>query len=307
MILVTGGTGFIGKVLIRQLVELGRPVRTLLRPSSYSPNLPRGIPVEAAVCSLRDERGLLAAMKDVDVIFHLAGGERLGARSDLTTVDVEGTQAIARAAVQAGVERMFYVSHLGADRASAYAVLKAKAIAEGHIVNSGIPYTIFRSAAVFGMGDRFTVPLARMLHRAPGVFFLPAGGETRIQPIWVEDLVTCMVLAMDDPGTGNQLIEVGGEDYFTFRQVIEIIQAKIHTRRSLIPLSPAYLRILSLFIEQSFPEFPISIFWLDYLAADRTCALDTLPRRFGLLPARFAQRLDYLQQPFNYPYQKRGK
>ena len=93
MILVTGGTGFIGQALIRQLVSLGKPVRTLLRPSIVTPNLPRGIPIEVAVSSFDDERSLRAAMKGVDVIYHLAGSERLGSRlADLVGVDIEGTK-----------------------------------------------------------------------------------------------------------------------------------------------------------------------------------------------------------------------
>ena len=81
MILVTGGTGFVGKVLIRHLVESDYPVRTLIRASKESPDLPRGIPVDAAVSSLSDERGLRAAMVGVDTVYHLASEEWSGARA----------------------------------------------------------------------------------------------------------------------------------------------------------------------------------------------------------------------------------
>ncbi len=95
MILVTGGTGFMGRVLIRHLVIMGKQVRMLLRPSPTSPNLPRGIPVEVAVCSLQDQRSLRSVMKGVDVIYHLASAERLGSsRADLTGVDIEGTRSL---------------------------------------------------------------------------------------------------------------------------------------------------------------------------------------------------------------------
>jgi hypothetical protein len=95
-----------------------------------------GIPVEVAVCSMKDQRSLKAALKDVQAVFHLAGSERLGSRSDLTGVDVEGTEALAQATAQTSVERIFFLSHLGADRFSAYPVLKAKALAEGHILSA---------------------------------------------------------------------------------------------------------------------------------------------------------------------------
>jgi uncharacterized protein YbjT (DUF2867 family) len=296
MILVTGGTGFIGQSLIRHLVEIDRPVRTLLKPSPKSPNLPRGVAVEAAVSSLKDERSLRAAMKDVDVVIHLAGAERLGSRSDLEGVDVEGTRMIANVAAQAGIKRIFFLSHLGANRASAYPVLKAKGIAENFIIQSGIPYTIFRSAPVFGPGDQFTTSLTRILKVSPGIFLLPGKGDSLLQPIWVGDLVFCIGLALDDPQSNNKIFPVGGGEYFKFREVIEILMQVSGIRRRITSLGPAYLRMLTLWMENTFRNFPISLFWLDYLSTDRTCPIDTLPRQFGLIPARFGQMLDYLQK-----------
>lgn len=296
MILVTGGTGFVGQVLIRHLVSMGAQVRTLLRPSPSSPNLPIGVPVEAVICGLKDERGLRAALKGVDVVFHLAGAERKGSQADLMGVDIEGTRTIAAVAADAGVERFFYLSHLGADRASAYPVLKSKAIAENYIIHSSVPYTIFRSAAIFGPGDQFTTELARLVKISPGIFLMPNNGSTMLQPLWVEDLITCMTLAMDDPSTRQQIYSVGGPEFLSFRQIVQTIMSVTHTRRLFINTSPAYLRILAVYIENSFKNFPLSVFWQDYLAADRTCELDTLPRLFGLMPVRFARQLDYLNQ-----------
>jgi uncharacterized protein YbjT (DUF2867 family) len=295
MILVTGGTGFVGQVLVKQLVQNGWPVRMLLRPSASSPNLPRGIPVEVAVCSMNDQRSLKAALKDVDVVFHLAGSERSGSRSDLAGVDVEGTEAIAQAAAQTNVERIFFLSHLGADRFSAYPVLKAKALAEGYITHSGVDYTIFRSAPIFGPRDQFTTSFTQVLRIIPLVFFMPGDGSSLIQPIWIEDLVMSMVLSLEDSTTANRVFEVGGSEYFTFRQIIEMLMEATATRRRLVSMGPAYLRILALYAENTSKKFPLSLFWLDYLSADRTCALDTLPRVFGLMPARFKQQLNYLQ------------
>lgn len=294
MIFVTGGTGFIGQVLVRQLVAAGKPVRVLLKPSSQSPKIPKGVSLDVAVSSLLDERSLRSAMKGVDVIFHLAGSERQGIRGDLSQVDVEGTRILSQVAVEAGVSRIFYLSHLGADRASAYPVFKAKALAENFLIQSGLDYTIFRSAVVFGQCDQFTQPLAYLLRRTPFIFPLPGDGKSLIQPLWVEDLVTCLLIALDDDKTIRQTYSVGGSETFTFRQVVEIVQEKLSIRRRLVEVPPPYLRFFLFGFGQVFKQLAMSYYALDYLSADRTCPLDTLPRVFGLMPERFTYQLDYL-------------
>lgn len=294
MILVTGGTGFIGRALIRHLVESGYAVRTLIRPSQRSPRLPAGVPMEVAVASFNDARGLRAAMVGVETVYHLAGAERRGAAASLLETDIQGTQAVLAAAADAGVARFFTVSHLGADRASAYPVLKAKAIAEEHIRRSGLDYTILRTAIVYGAGDNFTTGLAKLMRGVPFVMLLPRGGETLLQPLWVEDLATCLTWALDDDGTRNQVYEIGGPEFLTLREVTREVMRVTRTRRAVISVHPMLLRAFTVVLEYLFPGLPLSAYWLDYLAADRTCALDTLPRVFNLMPARFSRNLDYL-------------
>ena len=297
MILVTGGTGFIGRALIRHLSESGHPVRALLRPSPVSPRLPRGVPVEAAVSGINDPRGLRSAMVGVDTIYHLAGGEWRGAHASLLEIDIRGTQSLVQAARESGVQRIFFVSHLGADRASAFPVFKAKAIAEEFIRRSGIDYTILRTAIVFGPNDGFTTGLAELLSALPYFFFLPGAGDTLVQPLWVEDLATCLTWALDDDGTRNMVYELGGPEFLSFKQLVTLIMQKTRMHKRLVPISPPYLRGMTVLLESFLPSLPISVYWLDYLAANRTCALDTIPRFFNLMPARMAQRLAYLEGP----------
>jgi uncharacterized protein YbjT (DUF2867 family) len=294
MILVTGATGFIGRSLIRQLSEMGYPLRALLRPSRRSPRLPVGVPVEAAVVSLADRRGLRAALSDVHVIFHLASAESQGRHANLLATDIQGTLNLTEAAADAGVQRIIYVSHVGASRASGYPAFKAKGIAEEHIRRSGIEHTILRSTIVYGPEDHFTTGLAWMLRYTPGIFLLPGDGKTALQPLWVEDLVTCMIWSLNNPETVNQTFEVGGSEYFSVRQTLEILMPILRAPRYLLSLSPASLRSLTVFFETFIPNFPASSFWLDYVAVSRTCPADSMPRAFGLMPARFTYRLNYL-------------
>jgi len=294
MILITGGTGFIGRAMVRHLFESGYPVRTLLRPSPRTPRLPKGVPVEVAVVSLSDLRGLHAAMREVDSVIHLAGTEHAGRQANLLAVDIQGTRNLTEAARDAGVKRFIYLSHLGADRASAFPVQKAKGIAEEHIRKSGVPFTIVRSSIVYGPEDHFTTDLARMLRLAPVFFPLHGDGQTRVQPLWVEDLVTCLLWALENPESANQTFEVGGSEFFTQRQVLETIMDATHTKRMLVTMPPPFLRALTVTLDTFLPHFPASSFWVDYYAVHRTCPVDTLPRIFGLMPARFTYRLDYL-------------
>ena len=295
MILVTGGTGFIGKVLIRHLVEDGYEVRTLIRPSSNSPALPHGVPVEVTVSSLGDDRGLRASMVGIDTIFHLAGGEWRGTQASLMEIDIQGTRSVIQAALDAGVKHIYYVSHIGADRASAYPVLKAKAIAEEFLRRSGINFTIFRSSIVFGENDSLTTGLARILSGVPVFLLKPGDGSVLLQPLWVEDLATCLTWSLEDRDLTNRTIEVGGSEYLTFNEIIELVMNTIGIHKRVVGLQAPYLRAITVFIESIFPNPPVSVYWLDYLAANRTCALDTLPRVFNLLPSRFSHQLDYLE------------
>jgi uncharacterized protein YbjT (DUF2867 family) len=294
-ILVTGGTGFIGQALVRHLADSGHRVRILLRASAQSPSLPRSLPVEVAVSSLDDMRGLRAAMVGVDLVYHLAGAEWRGAYGSLMEIDIQGTQNVVVAAADAEVERLFFVSHLGADRASAYPVFKAKAIAEEFIRRSGIDYTILRTAIVFGNNDGFTTGLAQLVSSIPRIFIVPGDGESLLQPLWVEDLVTCLVWALDDPATINQMYEIGGPEYLTFNEIVQIIIDKLQTNKRLVHLRQPYLRALTVFLENLIPAAPVSVYWLDYLATNRAGNLDAIPRFFNLMPARFSQRLAYLE------------
>ncbi len=156
MILVTGATGFVGRHLVQRLsADAGLRVRVLLRPGSDINRLPRPLTVHTLIGDITDGDSLLAAMDGVHTVFHLVGTETRGRHARLSDVDVAGAKAVVKAALTARVGRIITVSRLGAERASAFPVLRAKGEIEDCIRNSGLAYTIFRPGVLFGHGDRF--------------------------------------------------------------------------------------------------------------------------------------------------------
>lgn len=296
MILVTGGTGFIGNHLVRKLTQLGKPVRMLLHPASEYPKLPRSIPVDVALSSFQDSKSLKAAMRDVEIILHLAGTERRGTGADLENVDILGTRNLVEVAENAGVGRFVMLSHIGADRASAFPVMKAKGIGEQFVIQSKVSHTIVRSAAVFGPGDQFTTSLAGVIKASPGFFLMPGDGRTKLQPLWIYDLITCISMIINTPDTAGKVYSIGGQEYITFQEIIDSIMAIIGRKKPIVNISFPLLRALSVWLENSNRNFPISVYWLDYLAVDRTTSIDVLPSEFGIMPERFRNNLDYLKE-----------
>ncbi len=295
MLLITGATGFVGGRLLPVLAERPEPVRILLRPKRSSPDIPRGTQLDVALASLSDPRGVRAAMVGVETVIHLASAERRGRRGDLIGVDVQGTQYLADAASEAGVRYLVYLSHLGASRASAYPLLRAKAAAEEHIRRSGVPHLVLRSGPLFGEGDRFTCNLAMMLAVSPGIFPIPGGRSAPLQPLWVEDLVTALEWILGEQDRVRGTYEVGGPEFLTLQDVVALVTEAAGIRRSTLDVRPPYLRLLVWLLESILPHSPVTNHAVDYLAAPRTASLDSMPRLVGLQPARMYTQLNYLR------------
>jgi NADH dehydrogenase len=296
MLLITGGTGFIGSRFTQKLIRSNHAVRILLRPQKTTPNLPRNVSLEIAVSSLQDPRSLRAALKNVKTVFHFATAEHQVPAADFEGVDIQGTENLMEAAVDAGVERVLYLSRVGAEKKSSFPVLKSKALAEDIIRNSGIAYTIMRLTEVFGNQDHFTNQIQAAIKHSPLFLPIPGDGKVNLQPLWIEDLLTSLMLVYEEDIFKNKTYELGGGEYFNFSKILKMIMARMRKRRIILPVSPAYLRLYNLWFKQYKDSFPFSTLWLDLLAVDRTCSLNSMARNFSLLPARFGHHIDYLMK-----------
>ncbi len=287
MILITGATGFVGRRLVHRLAgQAGLKVRVLLRPGTTAERLPRGVPFHVAVSRLDDAAALRAAMEGVHTVIHLVGTETRGRHARLQEVDVAGAKAVIDAAREAHVGRLIYVSRIGADRASAFPVLRAKGQIEEAIRSSGLSYTILRTGVLFGAGDRFSEHIA-MLVRAFPVYFVPNDGEQMLQPLWVEDLVTCLAMSLENLDLIDEAMNLGGPELLSYRRVVMRVMHAIRTRRPIVGLPLLAHQAAAWFLDGLFARWPFTEQWVEMLATPQTAGLGTVERYFGFRPAAF--------------------
>jgi NADH dehydrogenase len=234
-------------------------------------------------------------MVGVDTVIHLAGTSLNSTMDDPLIFDVEAARILASAAAEVGVKRVIYHSMLGADRSSAYPFLRARALAEDAIQEAGVPATILRTTMLFGEGDEYTTSMALLMAAQPLIFLMPGDGSIVLQPLWVEDFATCIAWALDEPELIGTTHEIGGPEYFTLRELLQIIQRKASMLRILVPTRPPYLRAGAWLMERLLPQSPVSTHWIDYFAVNRSTDLGTLPSVFGLSPSRLETKLEYLE------------
>jgi uncharacterized protein YbjT (DUF2867 family) len=298
MILITGATGFVGRRLTKRLaVDAGLRVRVLLRPGADANTLPRGAPLHVMMGDIRDSDSLLAAMDGVHTVIHLVSTEKRGRYAMLDDVDIEGTRRLVEAAATARVGRILAVSRLGADTASAFPVQRAKGEIERIVSHSGLSYTIIRSAVLFGQGDLFSEHIA-MLARAFPVFLVPGEGEMVLQPLWVEDLVTCLAMSLQDLELLDRTITVGGPELLSYQRIVMRVMRASRSQRPILGVPVVMARALAWYLDGLFARWPFNEFWIELLATAQAGELGSIERQFGFRPAAFDIGLidEYMQR-----------
>lgn len=278
MILVTGATGFIGRSLMACLAREGIEARP------YQGYLDTPL-------KLRE------ALDGIDIVIHLAGAEARGSDRRLRQVDIEGTEVLLNECQRAGVQHLLFTSRLGANTASMHTLLRTKGIVERQIKQSGIPYTILRSATLYGRDDRFTeIILSLALWSWPFVW-LPGGGETAMQPLWVEDLVRCLLIILKNRERyANKTIPVAGEERLRYKTLVRHILAIKGKKRTPVPLPMTMLRPSSRLLLQWWYWPPVTQYFVDRFFAPEVTTTDTILRHFGFRPAQLTSQLVYLRR-----------
>jgi uncharacterized protein YbjT (DUF2867 family) len=288
---LAGGSGFIGRAIARRLLTSGQ---TRMRVLTRNPEKARARLELPGVEFVRADIGQPASLKDalqgantvVDAI-QFDGYPVENPRRGLTfeRIDYGGAVALVDAAKQAGVDQFIYISGAAADENSTHPAFRAKGRAERAIRESGLTYTIFRPSLVYGPEDKVVNGLARAIRFAP-VFGVPGTGRQKIQPVLVDDLAACVMLAVSGRGR-NGTYEIGGPDLMTFDQMMEIIMDASGHRRPLFHIPEGVMRAVGAVLEK-LPKPVLSRDAVTFVTADNACNIKPLIDEFGinLTPAR---------------------
>jgi uncharacterized protein YbjT (DUF2867 family) len=283
MILVTGGTGFVGPKIVHALRTEGRDVRCLVRKPAKAGTL-NAWGCEVVQGDVTDLVSLEHAAAGCDAVIHLVA-IITGRHSDFEHVMVEGTRNLVTAANQAGVRRFVLMSALGVDAKTKDLVpyYWAKWEMEQAVKGSGLEYVIFRPSFVFGP-DGGVLPLFIRQVRWSPVVPVVGSGERRLQPIWVEDVAAHFAKAIDLPGAANRTFELGGPDQVTWNELYQRIARVLGKRRTQLHLPVPLVRVGAT-VAELLPKAPITRDQLTMLeAGDNVC--DPAPARetFGIAP-----------------------
>lgn len=284
MILVTGGTGFVGRHLVARLIAAGEEVRVLAR----RPREMEGAEVMSA--DVQDERPVREAARGCRAVVHLVGiiRERRGASSH--QVHVHGTANVIRACREAGVTRLLHMSALGARGDARSRYHRSKWAAEELVRESGLEATILRPSVIFGEESDFLARLRDLLRTAPAVPVV-GDGMSLVQPIWVEDVVTCFTAALTKPETSGLTYELGGAETYGFEQLVDLVAESEGLRKPKVHLPVRLMRPMMSTLGMLTDRTPITSDQIAMLLEDNTCDIRPMKETFGVDPASLR---DYL-------------
>jgi NADH dehydrogenase len=245
--IVFGGSGFVGRHVVRALARDGWRIRVAVRRPDLAGFLrPLGVvgQIELVQTNLRYPGSIAAALEGADAVVNAAGIQRQSGRQTYEAVHVAGAGAIARAATAAGVETLVHVSGIGADPRSPNAYIASKGRGETAVREASPTAVILRPSVIFGPEDDFLNrfgALARVLPALP----LFGGGATKLQPAFVGDVALAALAVIGDASAAGRTYELGGPDVLTLREIAALTLRIVERRRALVPLPFALARLVA--------------------------------------------------------------
>lgn len=249
LVTVFGGSGFLGRYVVRRLAKQGCRVRVAVRRPNEALFLkPYGAVGQVAIvqANLRDEASTRAAIRGVDAVVNCVGEMYPSGKQSFSAVQSQGAARIARIAAEEGVARLVHISALGADSASDSAYLRSKAEGELAVAAAFPKAVILRPSVLFGTEDSFFNRFGGLSQILPVLPLI--GAETKFQPVYVDDVAAAAAESAIKGAKGG-IYELGGPEVATQRQLIERMLEVIQRRRLLVPVPFWLARIKAWFFD----------------------------------------------------------
>jgi NADH dehydrogenase len=269
LVTVFGGSGFLGRHIVRALANDGWRIRVGVRkPNSALFLRPAGRvgQIQIVKANVLDENAVYSALDGAEAAINLVGilFERGGQRFE--AIHVRAATNIAQAAAKHGTQRLLHVSALGASLSSAASYSRTKAEGEVRVREAHPRATVFRPSIVFGPEDDFFNRFAALARLSPALPLI-GGGKTRFQPVYVADVARATVAALRDPATAGNTYELGGPEILSLREVFELVLKVTHRRRLLMPVPFGIARIQAAFLGL-LPKPPLTLDQVRMLETD---------------------------------------
>ena len=293
LVTVFGGSGFLGRHIIRALARRDFRIRNAVRRPDLAGHLqPLGRlgQIHSVQANIRYPETVAAAMRDSAVVINLVGLLAEGGRQSFEAVHAEGAAAVAQSAAAIGAG-MVHVSAIGADADSPSAYARTKAAGEAAVEAAGQNYVIFRPSVVFGPEDQLFNRFAAMARVSP-VLPLVGGGETRLQPVFVGDVAAAVVRAVEGTLERARVYELGGPEVMSLRAIMETTCTITERRRLFVPLpfplAEAMGRVLQILPNAPLTADQVKLLRSDNVVSDAAVADGRTLEGMGIEPTAVA-------------------
>src|ERR1051326_8472658 len=294
MILVTGATGYIGRHLVKRLVQNGERPRCLVRDVKRAAQILPADGDEFAQGDTTQAGTLTAALQGVDTVIHAAfmtADRKQSSGNHYYETNVRGTANLVQAARAAGVTRIIEISGLGTHPDKPGTYMQGRYEAERMVKESGLAWTIIEPSVLFGKGAPFIKGLTDLIRTSP-VVPLIGGGKIQFQPIFVEDVVTVILKVLQEPGrTNHKTYTIGGPEYYTFTQIINLLLHTMHKSRIKAPAPMPLVGIGAAVMEAVLSKPPLTRAAMALFTFDNITDLHSVERDFDFTPMSFSKFL----------------